>query len=137
MVLAGSALTAGCGGEAPRGPATTTAGAGGGASTAAGTAPSTAVPTTAPAAGVSEIRVTVTGGKVSPRPSVHKVRVGQTVRLTVTVDEADEVHVHGYERELEVAPGKPATLEFRADQPGRFEVETHESDLQLLQLQVS
>jgi plastocyanin len=132
MVLAVALLTAACGGAAEPGPATT----GGGTASTGGAAPSATSPTT-PAADVAEIRVTVTGGEVSPRPSVHKIRLGQTVRLTVTADEADEVHVHGYERELKVAPGRPATVEFRADQPGRFEVETHESSLQLLRLQVS
>jgi plastocyanin len=136
MVLAVALLTTACGGEAEPGPAATTAGgpAGtGGPAPSGPPAPSAATP----AADVAEIRVTVTGGRVSPRPSVHKVRLGQTVRLTVTVDEADEVHIHGYDRELKVAAGKPATVEFRADRSGRFEVETHESELQLLQLQVS
>jgi plastocyanin len=128
MVLAVALLAAACGGEAEPGPATTTTTAG-----TAGAAPTAG----APAPDVTEIRVTVAGGKVSPRPSIHKIRLGQTVRLIVTVDKADEVHVHGYDREQKVAAGKPATLEFRADQPGSFEVETHESDLQLLQLQVS
>ncbi|HZB34407.1 MAG TPA: hypothetical protein VE465_29860 [Streptosporangiaceae bacterium] len=137
MVLAVAMLTAACGGAADPGPAATAAGGGAGTVSAAPTSASAAPPATTPAADVVEIRVTVAGGKVSPRPSVHKVRLGQTVRLTVTVDEADEVHVHGYDRELSAAPGKPATVEFRADQSGRFEVETHESSLQLLQLQVS
>jgi plastocyanin len=133
-VLAVALLTAACGGAAEPSPATTTAAPGAAATPGTGSA---APPAATPGADVAEIRVTVTGGEVSPRPSVHKVRLGQTVRLTVTVDEADEVHVHGYDRELKVAPGKPATIEFRADQSGRFEVETHDSSLQLLQLQVS
>lgn len=129
-VLAFALLTAACGGEAEPGSGATTAGAAPGTASAAPSAATSA-------ADVAEIRVTVAGGKVSPRPSVHKIRLGQTVRLVVTVDKADEVHVHGYELEREVAPGKPATVDFRADQAGTFEVETHESDLQLLQLQVS
>jgi hypothetical protein len=136
-VLAVALLTAACGGEAEPSPATTTAAPGTPGTAATPGTGSAAPPAATPAADVAEIRVTVTGGEVSPRPSVHKVRLGQTVRLTVTVDEADEVHLHGYDRELTVAPGKSATMEFRADQRGRFEVETHESGLQLLQLQVS
>jgi hypothetical protein len=131
--LAVALLGTACGGEAEPASATTPAGP---ATSAAGTT-SAAPPPTTPSADVVEIRVTVADGKVSPRTSVHKVRLGQTVRLIVTVDKADELHVHGYDKELELAAGRPATLEFRADQAGDFEVETHESDLQLLRLQVS
>ena len=51
-------------------------------------------------------------------------------------DQPDEVHVHGFENEKAVRPGKPAIINLTADQPGIFEVETHESELQLLQLVV-
>ncbi|HEU5157914.1 MAG TPA: hypothetical protein VFU43_13035 [Streptosporangiaceae bacterium] len=145
-VLAVAVLAAACGGEADPGTATgspgSSAAAGGTAGAtntpgAGGSGPASSAAAPTPAADVVEIRVTVAGGKVSPRPTVRRVRSGQTVRLTVTADEADEVHVHGYERTLKLTPGRPATLEFRAGQAGRFEVETHESSLQLLQLQVS
>ena len=51
-------------------------------------------------------------------------------------DVDDEVHVHGYDIEREVSAGQSVTIEFTADQTGVFEVETHESDLLLLQLQM-
>ena len=88
-------------------------------------------------ADVVEITVSVTGGKVDPKPSVHKVRKGQTVKLTVTSDEADELHVHGVDKEVELEAGKPTTLEFVASLTGRFEVELHKSEKQLFQLQVA
>ncbi|HEX6469162.1 MAG TPA: hypothetical protein VF069_08710 [Streptosporangiaceae bacterium] len=127
-VLAVAPVAAGCGGPAGPSPSATADGAPAGSPSG--------VPV-APPAGVVEIGVTVSGGKVDPRPSVHKIHTGRTVRLTVTDDRDDEVHVHGYDLRLEVRHGKPATLEFKADQPGRFEVETHDSGLQLLQLEVS
>lgn len=92
---------------------------------------------TAPASDVVEIKVTITGGRVTPRPSVHEVAKGRTVRIIVTSDENDELHVHGYDLPADLTAGKPATVEFTADQAGRFEVETHERGLQLFQLQVS
>ena len=49
---------------------------------------------------------------------------------------ADEAHVHGYDREAELAPGTPATVRFAADIPGVFEVELHETGTVLLSLQV-
>jgi hypothetical protein len=83
-----------------------------------------------------EIAVSIRGGKVDPPPERVKVQQGEAVRLVVTSDVADEVHVHGYDLEVALPPGKPATLEFTADQPGLFEVETHETEKVLLQLQI-
>ena len=58
------------------------------------------------------------------------------MQLLVSSDVDDEVHVHGYEIEKEVAAGQSVTIDFTANQTGVFEVETHESNLLLLQLQV-
>jgi heme/copper-type cytochrome/quinol oxidase subunit 2 len=82
------------------------------------------------------VAVRITSGKVDP--PVHRVTVplGARVDLTVTSDVADAVHVHGYDFEKTLPAGAPATLSFTADQPGLFEVETHETGLQLVQLVV-
>jgi hypothetical protein len=72
-------------------------------------------------------------------PAVRPGRdpAGQHVRLTVTSDAADEVHVHEpYDMEFALEAGTPATEEFVADQPGLVEVELHESGKQLTQLLV-
>ncbi|MFD0733725.1 hypothetical protein [Planotetraspora mira] len=45
-------------------------------------------------------------------------------------------HVHGYDKAAYLEPNKPGTIAFLADQSGLFAVETHISDLQLLQLAV-
>jgi heme/copper-type cytochrome/quinol oxidase subunit 2 len=83
------------------------------------------------------IRVTVVDGTVTPPPSRVAVPLGSPVALTVTSDVADEIHVHGYELEEPVAAGGSVTIQFTADQAGLFEVETHETEKLLLQLQVS
>jgi heme/copper-type cytochrome/quinol oxidase subunit 2 len=83
------------------------------------------------------IRVTVVDGTVTPPPSRVAVPLGSPVALTVTSDVADEIHVHGYELEEPVAAGSSVTIQFTADQAGLFEVETHETEKLLLQLQVS
>jgi FtsP/CotA-like multicopper oxidase with cupredoxin domain len=90
----------------------------------------------APAADIVTIDATISGSQVEPPPARVDVRVGQTVRITVTSDEPDELHVHGYDIETELTAGQPATVELVADQPGLFEVETHEQALQLFQLAV-
>ncbi|WP_182886903.1 hypothetical protein [Microbispora sp. H10885] len=93
--------------------------------------------TDAPAdADVKEIDVTISGRKVTPPPGRIEVDKGQRVRITVTGDAADEAHLHGYDKEAELKPGTPATIEFTADETGLFEMETHESGLQLFQLVV-
>jgi hypothetical protein len=85
---------------------------------------------------VQIIKVAVKGGKVLPSAHREKVPQGDTVRLVVTTDTADEVHVHGYDLKKDVAAGKTGTLEFVADQSGVFEVELEAAALQLLQLEV-
>ncbi|KAB8173037.1 hypothetical protein [Microbispora catharanthi] len=85
---------------------------------------------------VKEITVTVAGRKVTPPPGRIEVTKGQTVRITVTSDAADEAHLHGYDKEASLKPGTPASIEFVADETGLFEMETHESGLQLFQLVV-
>ncbi|GAB3887585.1 hypothetical protein GCM10027612_26670 [Microbispora bryophytorum subsp. camponoti] len=63
---------------------------------AAESAPAAAAPAD-PA--VKEITVTIAGRKVTPPPDRIEVTKGQTVRITVTSDTADEAHLHGYDKE--------------------------------------
>ena len=101
--------------------------------------PSTTEPiaTTTTTAGpaVTLIEITVANGAVKGRTRI-KVNVGAPLRLVVTADVADEVHVHGYDLYADVAPGQPATIEFAATIPGVFEVELEGAGLELLSLEV-
>jgi plastocyanin len=112
----------------------------GGSSTAADPSTSPAAGSSSAGAGTSakasDIVVSVKDGKVSPKAHRVKVAVGSSVRILVSSDVDDEVHVHGYDIEREISAGQSSTIEFTADQTGIFEVETHESGLLLLQLQV-
>jgi len=85
---------------------------------------------------VVEITVSVRDGKVSPAPRRVEVAKDSQVRLLVTSDVDDAVHVHGAEIEEPLEAGRTTTVEFVADQDGVFEVETHDSGLELLQLEV-
>jgi hypothetical protein len=89
-----------------------------------------------PAAPVVVVNMSVRDGKVTPKPHRVDVKLGANVRLQVTSDEDDVLHVHGYEVEEPLEAGHTTTVELTADQPGVFEVETHESELLLLQLAV-
>jgi ABC-type glycerol-3-phosphate transport system substrate-binding protein len=83
------------------------------------------------------INVTVANGKVNPSGTTIKVKAGQTVLVTAVSDAADEVHIHGYDKELPLTPGKPASVKFTADMKGTFEIETHESGKLVAKLVVS
>ncbi|APE26134.1 hypothetical protein DEJ43_06565 [Streptomyces venezuelae ATCC 10712] len=80
--------------------------------------------------------LTISGRTVSPPPSRIELKKGERLTLRVTGDRADTLHVHGYDRELPLSPGTPATLTLTVDRTGLFEVETHESGLLLTQLVV-
>ena len=83
-----------------------------------------------------EIVTGVRDGKVSPKRRRIEVPLGSQVRLLVTSDVDDDIHVHGFEIEEPVEAGRTTTVEFVADEAGIFEVETHDTELELLQLEV-
>jgi len=64
--------------------------------------------------------VSVADGKVKPSPRRIEIDKDSQVRLLVTSDVDDELHVHGYEIEAELEAGRPTTVEFAADQAGLF-----------------
>ncbi|MYS10890.1 hypothetical protein GTW71_31665, partial [Streptomyces sp. SID6041] len=82
------------------------------------------------------VDITVSGSTVAPPPSRIELKKGERLTLRVTSDRADTLHVHGYDRELPLSPGTPATLTLTVDRNGLFEVETHGSGLLLTQLVV-
>jgi hypothetical protein len=92
--------------------------------------------TTGAASGAQVVEIRVTGDQVQTAEPRVKVPLGSQVRLEVTADRADEVHLHGYDRKVDVEAGTPAVLEFQADTPGVFEVELEEASLKLVELQV-
>jgi hypothetical protein len=82
------------------------------------------------------IEVTVVGGKPQGGVRREQVKTGETLVLRVTADVADEVHLHGYDKSADVAPGKPAEIRFTADIPGVFEVELEQRKQKLIELEV-
>ena len=130
-MLAVGCLLAGCGGDDE--------GGGAAATTVATTATtSTSGAATSSTAGFSGVLVEakVTGSNVETASKRVRVDLGQKVRVQVEADRAEEVHVHGYDLKGDVAPGKPAVIDFTANVPGVFEVELEESSLKLFELQV-
>ncbi len=87
-------------------------------------------------ADVQLVEIEVAEGQASVAADRVEVALGEQVRLAVTSDTADELHVHGYDQSVELVPGRQTTLELTADTPGLFDVELHESGLLLVQLEV-
>jgi hypothetical protein len=82
------------------------------------------------------VRISVTGKRVTPAPARVDLASGARLRLVITVDHDDEVHVHGFEVEREVTANQPVTIDLTGGEPGLYEVETHHPSLRLLQLLV-
>jgi hypothetical protein len=70
-------------------------------------------------------RIDVKGGVIDGDVRSIEVAKGDTVRIVVSSDVADEIHLHGYDIEKEAGPGKPARFKFKATLEGAFELESH------------
>ncbi len=62
--------------------------------------------------------------------------LNQRVVLTVRSQIQDHVHVHGYDLFADVGPGRQARIVFRADVPGRFEIELEDRHQPIAELRV-
>jgi plastocyanin len=70
-------------------------------------------------------RIRMRGGAVVGGPQDIEVESGDTVRIVVASDAADEIHLHGYDITRNAAPGQPARFSFTAEAEGAFEIESH------------
>ena len=86
-------------------------------------------------AGATTIEVGYANGAITGGGKRSATR-GQPVVIKVTSDVADEVHLHGYDKKADAAPGTVATITFIADKPGIFEVELEKKGLKLFELEV-
>ncbi len=123
-------LVAGCGND------DNTAEASGSASASASATPMS------PSASPTSVRgtvldVTVQGDKVTPNGERVKAKVGEPVTINVTANRDGELHVHATpEQELEYHSGKTA-LELTIDRPGIVDIEDHNAEVVVVQLEVS
>jgi len=70
-------------------------------------------------------RIEIKGGQPVGGVQDIKVKKGDKVTIVVSSDAEDDIHLHGYDIEKPVEPGKPATFKFTADIEGIFEIESH------------
>jgi hypothetical protein len=61
---------------------------------------------------------------------------GETIRFRARSAEAEEIHVHGYDRYVDLPAGKTVTESFKASITGIFEIELHGTAEQIGELRV-
>ena len=91
-------------------------------------------PTSTPS--LDAIEIEVEEGQVEG-PETITVAQGETVRLEVKTDVADEVHVHGYDLMFDTTPDEETPIEFEATIPGVFEIELEDAGVLLTRLEVT
>jgi hypothetical protein len=85
---------------------------------------------------VAAIEIALTGGTVG-RVERFDVPLDGAVRLTVSSDVPDEVHLHGYDLRADIVPDTAGVIEFDATIPGVFEIELEDSGVLIGELQVA
>jgi FtsP/CotA-like multicopper oxidase with cupredoxin domain len=108
-------------GSAPA--AQTETGGGSGGSAAEPTETEESPPPPPPEPEVTRIRIR--GGSVVGGAKDIEVERGDAVRIVVTSDAPDEIHLHGYDITRNAAPGQPGRFRFKANAEGAFEIESH------------
>jgi hypothetical protein len=87
--------------------------------------------------GATLVTATVSGGRVTTAHAQWSVKLGSKVRVAVTADVADEVHVHSYDKHADTTPGCPTAIDLTANIPGTVEVELERAKLHLFDLKAS
>ncbi|MFN8132733.1 MAG: hypothetical protein U0R70_14400 [Solirubrobacteraceae bacterium] len=102
------------------------------------TAPATVPTTTAPVPPPPRVTtIAVKDGAPVGGEKTITVTSGDTVRLRVTANVADVIHVHGYDLEKPVPAGGSVTFTFKATSEGVFDVEAHSTDTKIAKLEVT
>ena len=99
---------------------------------AATTGTATAPVATAPSGRVIRVK----GGQPVGGVQDITVKQGGVIRLMVTADAPEEVHLHGYDVAKDVGPGAPARFAVPATINGVFEIELEKSAVQIAELTV-
>ena len=92
-------------------------------------------PTPEPKAKTFEL--VISGKKLISGPVTVKVTEGDEVAIRITSDEPEELHLHGYDKSVDLEKNVPAELTFTANITGRFVYELEQSKTDLGALEVS
>jgi FtsP/CotA-like multicopper oxidase with cupredoxin domain len=77
------------------------------------------------AAGSKALSLSLVNGALQQKENTVRLKQGDDVELRWTSDRPITLHLHGYDIEKKVEPGKPTVMSFKASIPGRFPVEVH------------
>ena len=77
---------------------------------------------------VTTLRITLKNAEPVGGVKTLTATKGDAVRIVISSDAPDEVHLHGYDIEREAEPGKPAVIRFKANLEGSFELESHTAE---------
>ncbi len=74
--------------------------------------------------------------KLASGPEVLKVTEGDEVIINITSDETEELHLHGYDKSVDLEASKAAQLQFMTNLTGRFPYELEKSKTEIGALEV-
>lgn len=94
----------------------------------------TEVPETPPAG--TTIRIRIAGDKIDPDGATVQAKKGEQINLAIVSDRAGELHVHSTPEQMIEFPKGASSATFTIDQPGVVDVEEHESEKLVVQLEV-
>lgn len=83
------------------------------------------------------VEIVVVDGAPEGGAVTIETEIGSTVQIVVTSDQAQHVHVHGYDLFFDVTPDTPTEIVFVAAVPGVFEIELEGSHVTIGELEVS
>jgi FtsP/CotA-like multicopper oxidase with cupredoxin domain len=127
-------VAAGCGGNDSAAPTTTQAEQ----TTTVETTPAETTPAETPTPNASHLTtftIVVEQGRPQGGIETFTVKKGDRVAIVTRSDTGESVHLHGYNIERPLKNGR-SVIGFTANVPGRFEIELHETDVLLGNLQV-
>lgn len=76
-------------------------------------------------------------GETVSGPATISFKIGDTVKFKVISDKDDQIHIHGYNKEVDLKSGEYQTVEFKATIAGKFEIEIHSNDSLVTTLEVT
>ena len=87
-------------------------------------------------ANVKSFDLVIKNKKLVSGSDTLKVIEGNQVTINITSDGDEELHLHGYDKSIDLEANKPAKLEFNANLTGRFPFELEKSKIELGALEV-
>lgn len=89
-----------------------------------------------PASNVKAFDLVVKNKKLVSGPETIQVTEGDQVIINITSDEDEELHLHGYDKSVDLEASKAAQLTFTANLTGRFVYELEKSKTEIGALEV-